>query len=146
MVFVSRSSLARQWALRYWFLRLFDHCYCAIFIVVIDRAVHTNGTHCTACHLLCLSNALQSPVRTRTPMMYLDFRLDPGAHLEQAIPQGWTGLVYTLAGNGHFGTCMFIVSSLQVVVLPDNFKLFPTSILVKRFFWYRGLTGGHVVA
>ena len=45
----------------------------------------------------------QSPVYTRTPTMYLDFRMDPGAKLNQPIPQGWTAFVYILSGKAYFG-------------------------------------------
>ena len=37
--------------------------------------------------LLCLF-PLQSPVRTRTPICYLDFKLDPDAEHSQPVPEG----------------------------------------------------------
>lgn len=45
------------------------------------------------------SLGVKSKVYTRTPTMYLDVTLAPGAKHEQAIPKGWTGFVYTLSGN-----------------------------------------------
>ena len=45
----------------------------------------------------------QSPVYTRTPTMYLDFKMDSGSVMEQAIPKGWTAFIYTLTGAGEFG-------------------------------------------
>ncbi|XP_065885740.1 uncharacterized protein [Dysidea avara] len=49
------------------------------------------------------SMGISSPVRTRTPTMYLDFKMEPGATLTQAIPEGWNGFIYTLKGKGLFG-------------------------------------------
>lgn len=46
---------------------------------------------------------VKSPVYTRTPTMYLDFTLKPGAHLEQPIPESWNAFVYMLEGEGVFG-------------------------------------------
>ncbi|XP_032812525.1 pirin isoform X1 [Petromyzon marinus] len=45
----------------------------------------------------------KSKVYTRTPTMYLDFRLAQGATHSQPVPQGWTGMVYTLAGSVTLG-------------------------------------------
>ncbi|XP_057978281.1 pirin-like protein [Malania oleifera] len=45
----------------------------------------------------------ESPVYTRTPTMYLDFTLRPGAHLQQPIPASWNAFVYILEGEGIFG-------------------------------------------
>lgn len=45
----------------------------------------------------------QSPVRTRTPTMYLDFKLDPGATMTQMVTEGWNGFIYVLKGVGKFG-------------------------------------------
>ncbi|KAI6687600.1 hypothetical protein NL676_024428 [Syzygium grande] len=45
----------------------------------------------------------KSPIYTRTPTMYLDFTLKPGAHLQQPIPTSWNALVYVLEGEGVFG-------------------------------------------
>eukprot|EP00899_Mesostigma_viride_P022140 jgi/Mesvir1/310/Mv22724-RA.1 len=49
------------------------------------------------------SLGVTSPVYTRTPTMYLAFKLDPGASLVQAVPEGWNGFVYTLAGTTTVG-------------------------------------------
>jgi redox-sensitive bicupin YhaK (pirin superfamily) len=35
--------------------------------------------------------------------MYLDFKLDKGAALKQAVPEGWNGFVYVLSGSALFG-------------------------------------------
>ncbi|XP_028655635.1 pirin [Erpetoichthys calabaricus] len=45
----------------------------------------------------------KSKVYTRTPTMYLDFRLEKGAKHVQPVPVGWTAFIYTLAGCVHIG-------------------------------------------
>ena len=35
--------------------------------------------------------------------MFLDFKLDPGAVMEQSIPIGWAAFVYILAGQAKYG-------------------------------------------
>ncbi|KAH9652135.1 hypothetical protein KPL70_026982 [Citrus sinensis] len=47
---------------------------------------------------------VKSPIYTRTPTMYLDFTLKPGAHLRQPILRSWNAFVYVLEGEGLFGT------------------------------------------
>ncbi|XP_039600990.1 pirin [Polypterus senegalus] len=46
---------------------------------------------------------VKSKVYTRTPTMYLDFRLEKGAKHVQPVPVGWTAFIYTLAGCVHIG-------------------------------------------
>ena len=36
--------------------------------------------------------------------MFLDFKLDPGASFSQPVPKGWSAFIYTLAGEGEFGS------------------------------------------
>ncbi|KAJ7979088.1 Pirin [Quillaja saponaria] len=43
-----------------------------------------------------------SPVYTRTPTMFLDFTLTPGAQLHQTIPESWNSFVYIIDGEGVF--------------------------------------------
>lgn len=50
------------------------------------------------------SMGVRSPVYTRTPTMYLDFTLEPGAELHQSIPESWNSFVYVLEGEGVFGS------------------------------------------
>ncbi|XP_071905441.1 pirin-like protein isoform X2 [Coffea arabica] len=45
---------------------------------------------------------ITSPVYTRTPTMFLDFTLKPGAHLQQPVPASWNAFVYVLEGEGTF--------------------------------------------
>ncbi|KAL7177025.1 hypothetical protein ACSBR2_030372 [Camellia fascicularis] len=49
---------------------------------------------------------VESPVYTRTPTMYLDFTLRPGAQLHQSIPESWNSFVYIIEGEdgGVFGS------------------------------------------
>ncbi|XP_053747794.1 pirin isoform X5 [Panthera pardus] len=46
---------------------------------------------------------LQSKIYTRTPTLYLDFKLDHGAKHSQPIPKGWTSFIYTISGNVYIG-------------------------------------------
>ncbi|KAK9087967.1 hypothetical protein Syun_030361 [Stephania yunnanensis] len=47
---------------------------------------------------------VRSPVYTRTPTMYLDFTLKPGAQMQQSIPETWNSFVYVIDGEGLFGS------------------------------------------
>ncbi|KAG8386057.1 hypothetical protein BUALT_Bualt03G0109400 [Buddleja alternifolia] len=49
------------------------------------------------------SLGVESPIYTRTPTMYLDFTLNPGARIRQPIPESWNAFVYVLEGEGIFG-------------------------------------------
>lgn len=42
---------------------------------------------------------VKSKIYTRTPTMYLDFKLKEGAKHMQPVPKGWTAFIYTLAGS-----------------------------------------------
>ncbi|XP_043689658.1 pirin-like protein At1g50590 [Telopea speciosissima] len=46
----------------------------------------------------------KSTIYTRTPTLFLDFTLKPGAHLQQPIPSMWNSFIYVLEGEGVFGT------------------------------------------
>ncbi|ELU08903.1 hypothetical protein CAPTEDRAFT_178317 [Capitella teleta] len=46
---------------------------------------------------------IKSPVYTRTPTLFLDFKMDPGSKFTQAIPKNWASFVYTLEGETTFG-------------------------------------------
>ncbi|XP_060890972.1 pirin isoform X2 [Labrus mixtus] len=47
----------------------------------------------------------KSKVYTRTPTLYLDFRLQAGALHVQPVPSGWTAFIYTLSGSIHVVWC-----------------------------------------
>lgn len=44
------------------------------------------------------SMGAQSPVRTQTPVYYLDFEQQPGARVIQEVPQSWNAFLYVLSG------------------------------------------------
>ncbi|KAI0492726.1 hypothetical protein KFK09_027002 [Dendrobium nobile] len=46
---------------------------------------------------------VRSPIYTRTPTMYLDFTMNPGAQLHQPIPEDWNAFFYVIEGEGVFG-------------------------------------------
>jgi len=49
------------------------------------------------------SMGIKSPVRTRTPTFYLDFKFLPGSNFTQDVPADWTCFAYILAGKFRFG-------------------------------------------
>ncbi|XP_043691835.1 pirin-like protein [Telopea speciosissima] len=50
------------------------------------------------------SFGIKSPVFTRTPAMFLDVIMKPGAEWHQSIPESWNSFVYVLEGEGCFGS------------------------------------------
>ncbi|XP_051528855.1 pirin [Myxocyprinus asiaticus] len=42
---------------------------------------------------------VKSKIYTRTPTMYLDFKLKKGAKHVQPVPKGWTAFIYTIVGS-----------------------------------------------
>ncbi|XP_035265161.1 pirin isoform X2 [Anguilla anguilla] len=46
---------------------------------------------------------VKSKIYTRTPTIYLDFKLEQGAKHIQPVPLGWTTIMYTLSGSVHVG-------------------------------------------
>lgn len=49
------------------------------------------------------SHGVKSAVFTKTPTLYLDFNMQPGASVTQLIPQGWNAFVYIMQGSAKFG-------------------------------------------
>ncbi|KAF9164087.1 hypothetical protein DFQ26_001828 [Actinomortierella ambigua] len=49
------------------------------------------------------SHGVVSKVYTRTPTMYLDFKMAKGEKVEQAIPRSFMGFIYVLKGNVYIG-------------------------------------------
>jgi redox-sensitive bicupin YhaK (pirin superfamily) len=39
-------------------------------------------------------------IETRTPIAYLHFKLEPGARLEQPVPEGYNAFLYVITGEG----------------------------------------------
>ncbi|KQJ96235.1 hypothetical protein BRADI_3g21730v3 [Brachypodium distachyon] len=44
----------------------------------------------------------RSPLETRTPAMFLDVAMRPGARLRQPVPPGWTACAYVIDGEAGF--------------------------------------------
>jgi len=59
------------------------------------------------------SMGIQSPVYTRTPTMFLDFTLDPGAQFHQNVPESWNAFAYVLE-SGESGAVFGSSSSSPV--------------------------------
>ncbi|GJJ70482.1 quercetin 2,3-dioxygenase [Entomortierella parvispora] len=49
------------------------------------------------------SNGVKSKIYTRTPTMYLDFKMQPNHSVRQSIPKDYSGFVYMLSGQAYFG-------------------------------------------
>ncbi|XP_073058889.1 pirin-like protein [Primulina eburnea] len=60
---------------------------------------------------------VNSPIYTRTPTMYLDFTLKPGARILQHIPMSWNAFVYVLEGEGIFGNSRSLPVSAHHLLL-----------------------------
>ncbi|XP_078513830.1 pirin isoform X1 [Lissotriton helveticus] len=65
---------------------------------------------------------VKSKVYTRTPTLYLDFKLDQGAKHVQPVTKGWTAFIYTLAGKVHVGPdgAQTVVDPHHTAVLDDG--------------------------
>lgn len=50
------------------------------------------------------SMGTQSTIYTRTPTMYLDFKIEANCSFKQVVPIGWTAFIYILSGEAHFGS------------------------------------------
>ncbi|KAG0278794.1 hypothetical protein BGZ95_003154 [Linnemannia exigua] len=49
------------------------------------------------------AHGIKSKVYTRTPTMYLDYRMQRNQVVEQAVPEDYSGFVYMLSGKAYFG-------------------------------------------
>ncbi|KAG0033654.1 hypothetical protein BGZ81_007781 [Podila clonocystis] len=49
------------------------------------------------------SHGVKSQVYTRTPTMYLDYKMDKNKSIEQSIPASYTGFIYMLKGKTYIG-------------------------------------------
>lgn len=79
---------------------------------------------------------VQSPVYTRTPTMYLDFTMKPGAKLHQPVPKSWNAFIYIIEGEGVFGSSTSApVSSHHALVLSpgDGINVWNRSSMQLRF-------------
>ena len=46
---------------------------------------------------------VRAAIDTRTPILYLHYRLQPSARVEQPVPPSWNAFAYVVEGRGHFG-------------------------------------------
>ncbi|KAF9947895.1 hypothetical protein BGZ72_010167 [Mortierella alpina] len=49
------------------------------------------------------AHGVKSEVHTRTPAIYLDYKMKKHQTIEQRLPKDYAGLVYMLSGKAHFG-------------------------------------------
>ncbi|KAG0000279.1 hypothetical protein BGZ65_004502 [Modicella reniformis] len=49
------------------------------------------------------AHGVKSKVYTRTPTMYLDYRMKPNKSVQLAIPKDYNGFIYMLSGKAYFG-------------------------------------------
>ncbi|KAG0013400.1 hypothetical protein BGZ81_001047, partial [Podila clonocystis] len=49
------------------------------------------------------SHGVKSQVYTRTPTMYLDYKMEKNKTVEQSIPASYTGFIYMLKGTAYIG-------------------------------------------
>ena len=50
------------------------------------------------------SLGVRAAIDTRTPILYLDVALEPGARFEQRVPEGFNVFAYVVEGSGVFGS------------------------------------------
>lgn len=93
---------------------------------------------------------IKSPVYTRTPTMYLDFILRPGAQLQQPIPESWNAFVYVLEGEGLFGSLKSLTTTtahhLLLLSSGDGVEVWNKSSKSLRFILVGGEPLGEPVA
>lgn len=93
---------------------------------------------------------IKSPVYTRTPTMYLDFILKPGAQLQQPIPESWNAFVYVLEGEGLFGSLKSLTTTtahhLLLLSSGDGVEVWNKSSKSLRFILVGGEPLGEPVA
>ncbi|MHB1133611.1 MAG: pirin family protein [Chloroflexota bacterium] len=58
-----------------------------------------------------------SPVRLRTPALYLDVTVPAGGQPVLSVPEGWQGFAYLLEGGGTFGSNASTAEAGQLVLL-----------------------------
>ncbi|KAL5012445.1 hypothetical protein ScPMuIL_010996 [Solemya velum] len=66
------------------------------------------------------SFGIKSPVYTRTPTMYLDFKMEKGSKFSQEIAPGWSAFIYLLSGTASSGSDEKEYSPHYTLVLSDT--------------------------
>ena len=61
-------------------------------------------------------------IETRTPILYLDIRLQPGASFTQPVQQGHNGFAYVWKGSGFLGETKRAAKMGQIGILDDGDK------------------------
>lgn len=71
---------------------------------------------------------VKSEIYTRTPTMFLDFTLKPGAYIRQPIPLSWNAFVYVLEGEGTFWNSRSLpVSAHHLLLLGEGDGLYASN-------------------
>ncbi len=60
---------------------------------------------------------IQAVIDTRTPILYQDWTLKPGARIEQPVPEGWNACVYVFGGQVEVGEGARVLEDGQLAVL-----------------------------
>ena len=63
------------------------------------------------------SMGAESSIRTLTPVIFLDFKLDRDASFTQSLPDGWNAFILVLEGVGLFGATETEVKELHCCIL-----------------------------
>ncbi|KAF9200438.1 hypothetical protein BGZ49_009339 [Haplosporangium sp. Z 27] len=66
------------------------------------------------------AHGAKSKIFTRTPIMYLDYKMKSNSSVEVAIPQEFEGFVYMLAGKAYFGDGVVVSSSAEEEKFDDK--------------------------
>ncbi|KAK3814814.1 MAG: RmlC-like cupin domain-containing protein [Linnemannia elongata] len=66
------------------------------------------------------SHGVKSQVYTRTPTMYLDFRMDKNKTVTQTIPSTFTGFIYMLKGKAYIGDKEFEGKAHHTLTLSED--------------------------
>lgn len=88
------------------------------------------------CIIAGVAFGISSPIYTRTPTMYLDFTMKPGAELRQLIPDEWNAFVYIIDGEGVFGdeeTSPISIHHVLILSNGDGLKVWNKSRRPLRF-------------
>src|SRR6185295_10168406 len=63
----------------------------------------------------------QAVIETRTPIIYLHFKIKPGGSVTQLVPRAYNGFAYVVEGEGTFGAESERATDGQMVLLaPDG--------------------------
>lgn len=110
--------------------KMCDPNYQELKDVDIPRAKPTEGVEIKV--IAGESFGSNSPVRTKTPVMYLDFKLEANKSVEQAIPSEFqTAFIYTLSGQVRVGEENTIAKPHTTVVLDQGSENETTYLSVK---------------